>query len=92
MQTDVMASTVAVSGTGYAARTRLRGIIAIPGSANGTITFKDGGSSGTTMLSIPTVANTTPFNIFVPGEGVVFETDVYVALSGTGTQVTFFYG
>ena len=92
MQTDVSAASVSTSSTAVAYRTRVRGMVVNPGSANGTIVFKDGGASGTTLLTLTTVANGEPFNILIPAEGIVFETDVYVALTGTGTSVVVFYG
>lgn len=92
MQTDVQAVTVSSSNTAYATRTRVRGMVIAPGSANGSVTFKDGGSSGTTLMQFSTVANGEPFNVLIPANGVLFENDVYVALSGTGTAVTVFYG
>lgn len=92
MQTDVQAITVSTSGSAYAARTRVRGLVIAPGSANGSVVFKDGGSAGTTLMEFSTVANGEPFNILIPAEGVLFENNVYVALTGTGTAVTVFYG
>ena len=92
MQTDVSAASVSTSSTAVAERTRVRGLVVAPGSANGTIVLKDGGSSGTTLISLTTVANGEPFNILIPANGVLFETDVYVALTGTGTSAVVFYG
>lgn len=90
MQTDVMAASISTSST-VSGRARLRGMLVSPGSANGTITFKDGGSSGTTIMSMATVANGEPFNVLIPAEGVLFENSIYVALTGTGTALTVFY-
>ena len=92
MQTDVSAITVSSSDTAVSYRTRVRGLVVAPGSANGTIILKDGGATGTTLISLTTVANGEPFNILIPANGVLFETDVYVALTGTGTSAVVFYG
>lgn len=92
MQTDVSAASVAASGTAVGYRTRVRGLVVNPGSANGTIVLKDGGSSGTALLTLATTANGEPFNILIPANGVLFETNVYVALTGTGTSAVVFYG
>ena len=92
MQTDVSAASATDSGTAVNYRTRVRGLVANPGSANGTIVLKDGGASGATLLTLNTTANGEPFNILIPAEGIVFETNVYVALTGTGTSVVVFYG
>lgn len=92
MQTDVQAITLSASGAAYSTRTRVRGMVIAPGSANGTVVFKDGGASGTTLMEFSSVANGEPFNVLIPANGVLFETSVYVALTGTGTAVTVFYG
>lgn len=92
MQTDVQAKSLTTSGTAYAARTRVRGMLVVPGTANGSVTVYDGGASGTEIMAITTFANGEPFSVIIPANGVLFETDVYVALSGTGVGVTVFHG
>lgn len=92
MQTDVSAVTVSTSSTAVNYRTRVRGIVVVPGSANGTVVFKDGGSGGTALITLTTVANGEPFNILIPANGVLFENSVYVDLTGTGTGAVVFYG
>ena len=44
------------------------------------------------MIEFSTVANGEPFNVLIPSNGVLFETNVYVALTGTNTAATVFYG
>jgi hypothetical protein len=61
-----------------------------PGASTGSVVFKDGGASGTTRFTLNTVANGETFNVFIPAEGVLFQTDVYVVL--TNAKVTVFYG
>jgi hypothetical protein len=90
MQTDVKAKSLAASGSIYGGRTRVKGIIISPGASAGSVDLKDGGSGGTTVLSITTVANGETFNALIPGEGVLFETSVYATLSNA--SVTVFYG
>jgi hypothetical protein len=90
MQTDVMAKSLAASGSVIGNRTRVRGLVIVPGTGAGSVVLKDGGASGTTILTIPTVANGEPFNVVIPGEGVLFETDAYATLTDAG--VTVFYG
>lgn len=90
MQTDVKASSLAASGTAYAGRTRVRGMIIEPGTNAGSVVLKDGGSSGTTVMTINTTANGETFNALIPASGVLFSTDVYAAL--TNAKVTVFYG
>jgi hypothetical protein len=92
MQTDVKAGYVSTSATVFDGRTRFKGLVVTPGSAGGTALVRDGGSSGTVLFSTATLANGTPFNVLVPGEGVVCLTDLYVEVTGTGTTATVFYG
>ena len=89
MQTDVMAQHMAASGTVFGDRTRVRGALVEPSASAGTVTFKDGGSGGSTLFTINTSANGEPFSVVIPANGVLFETDVYVGLSNA--KVTVFY-
>jgi hypothetical protein len=89
MQYDVKAAERLTSGTAYASRTRVKGLV-VSFASGGTVELKDGGSSGTSRFkyTAPAAAGTT--NIYVPGEGILFDTDVYVALSDA--TATVFYG
>lgn len=89
MQTDVMAKSLAATGSVTDARARVKGVVIVPGTGAGSVVLKDGGDSGTTIMTIPTVANGEPFNVLIPGQGVLFETDVYATLTDAG--VTVFY-
>ena len=90
MQTDISAVSLAASGTAYGSRTRVRGAVIEPGTGAGSVVFKDGGSGGTTLMTFNTVANGEPFSVVIPANGVLFETNVYAAL--TDAKVTVFYG
>jgi len=89
MQTDVKAKSLAASGAVTTFRARLRGMVIEPGTGAGSVIMKDGGSGGTTLMTINTVANGEPFNVLIPAEGVLFSTDIYAAL--TDTKVTVFH-
>ena len=90
MQTDISAVSLAASGTAYGSRTRVRGAVIEPGTGAGSVVFKDGGSGGTKIMTFNTVANGEPFSVVIPANGVLFETNVYAAL--TDAKVTVFYG
>ena len=90
MQTDVKATSLAESGSVFGQRTRVRGALIEPGASAGTVVFKDGGSSGSTIMTVNTVAGGDPFPVLIPAEGILFYTDVYVALSNA--KATVFYG
>ena len=90
MQTDVKAKSLAASGAITDTRTRVRGMVIEPGTGVGSVVLKDGGSSGTTVMTINTLANGEPFNVVIPAEGVLFGTSAYATL--TDAKVTVFYG
>jgi len=92
MQTDVKSGYVASSATVFNGRTRVKGLLVTPGSAAGTVVVKDGGSGGTTLISTATVSGGTPFPVVIPGEGVLCQTSLYVAVTGTDTTAVVFYG
>lgn len=87
MQTDVIAASAAASGTVYATRTRVRGLLVSPTASAGLIVLRDGGGSGQALMSIPTAANGEPFSVIIPANGVLFETDVYAAVSNASAIV-----
>lgn len=98
MQTDVLASvplTASGQATNQAAanigRARVRGLYIIPAGTAGSIVLKDGGSSGTTVATFNTVASATqPIYILLPGEGLLFSTNIYATITSIGS-VTLFY-
>ena len=90
MQTDVKAKSLAVSGSVFGDRTRVKGLVVEPGTGPGSVELKDGGASGTSVMTINTTALGEPFNVLIPGEGVIFRTNVYATL--TDAKVTVFYG
>ena len=89
MQYDVKAAERLTSGTAVASRARVKGLV-VSFATGGTVELKDGGTSGTSRFkyTAPAAAGTT--NIVIPGEGILFETDVYVTLSSA--TATVFYG
>jgi hypothetical protein len=91
-QTDVKASYVSATATVFSGRVRFKGLLVTPGSATGTVVVRDGGSSGTTLVSTTTLASGTPFPVIIPGEGVLCLTDLHVTVTGTATTTTVFYG
>lgn len=90
-QTDVKSVTMTADGTAVAARTRVKGVVITTAGTAGALVFKDGGASGDTLLSINTPAATGFHDIFVPGEGILFGTDVYVDVTNV-SSATIFYG
>ena len=95
-QYDVKAKNMVATGASGIGtpRARVKGIYAVLGGTTGSLSFKDGGASGTELIKLDTPANTTGTGciyIIVPNDGVRFEADPYVTLTNV-TSVTFFYG
>ena len=91
MQTDVQAVHRETSGTVVSGRNRLKGLIVTPGGTAGDIILKDGGSGGTVRLQFNLSTNQAAFSVLVPGEGVLYITDIHVTLP-TSSKITVFYG
>jgi len=99
MQTDVQASVPLTADGQFTnqtptalGRTRVKAVYMIPSGTAGSVVFKDGGASGTTVMTLNTVASATqPTYLLFPGEGVLFSTNVYGDVTNMGS-VTIFYG
>ena len=100
MQTDVLVSAVLSSdgqftnatGSADITRCRVKAVYIVPAATAGSVVFRDGGSGGTTIMTLNTVASATqPTYLLFPGEGVLFTTKVYADVTNIGT-VTIFYG
>lgn len=100
MQTDVVSSVpLTVSGQfasqnslGNVQSCRVKAIYIVPSGTAGSVVLTDGGSSGSTRMTVNTVASATqPTYLILPGEGVLFRTNVYGTLTNVGSA-TIFYG
>lgn len=87
---DVKSNVATSSATVVGSPARVRGINFVATAGAGSIIVKDGGSSGTTVLSIATPASGYG-DITIPGDGILCSTNVYAALTNI-TSATFFYG
>lgn len=98
MQTNVLASQVRTTdgqltdfGGNTIGRCRLKGVYIVPSASAGSVVFKDGGASGTTKMTLNTVASATqPTYMLFPGEGVLFTSDVYVDVTSIGSVMAFY--
>jgi hypothetical protein len=91
MQYDVKAAHVEATGTMVSGRNRLKGYQCISGGTAGDIIFRDGGASGTIRLQFNIGTGTQPIGLPIPGEGILFTTDIHVTLPATA-KATIFYG
>ena len=99
MQTDVLASVpLTTSGqftaqnTNNIGRCRIKSIYVVPTGTAGSLVIKDGGSNGSVIATINTVASATqPTYLLMPGEGLLVQTSPYGAVTSLGSA-TIFYG
>ena len=92
VQTDVKSATRTDAGTLVASRSRIKAMtISCTTAGVGSVVLKDGGSGGTAKVTINTPAVAEIFNVLIPAEGVLFETDVHATLTNV-SSVTVFYG
>jgi len=91
MQYDVKNVHANASGSLVSYRTRVKGIvITSTGAGAGTVQLKNGGSSGTVLLEVDVPATAAFHNVVIPGEGVLFDSNVYATLSNC--YISVFYG
>jgi len=68
-------------------RARLTSIQA-KGNASGSIIFKSGGASGTTIATY--LFGTEGLDLYLPGSGILFEEGIHATIAGTGgVTITF---
>jgi hypothetical protein len=85
----VKSASVTASGE-LAKACNLRGLYVRSAGTAGTVVLKDGGASGTTLLTINTPAAVGAHYIDIPGGGIEFATDMYAVLT-TADACTAFY-
>jgi len=91
-QTDVKSAHLdSATATIISSRTRVKAYQCVSGGTAGDVIFRDGGSSGPIRLQFNIATGTQPIALIIPGEGILFYTDVHVTLP-TSAKITVFYG
>ena len=93
MQTDVKSAHTGGTQTNLAlisGRVRIKGVAITGGAGAGAGKFLDA-SGGNVLLELDTGSNSNMTNVLLPGEGILFTTDVHVTLP-TAAKITVFYG
>jgi hypothetical protein len=99
MQTDVLASAVLTSDgvmndqAGNAiGRCRVKGIYIVPAAGAGSVTLKDGSTSGgSNRITVNTIANSTSTNwVLMPGEGILFRTGIYADVTDVASVMVIY--
>lgn len=80
---DIQAKTLTAAGTAVNGRSRIAGIYYISTGSADTIVLKDGGSGGTTVLSLPSPPAAGAHDLLIPDNGILCSTDVYVSFDPT---------
>jgi hypothetical protein len=91
MQTDVKSVHTEATATVVAYRTRVKAYHCISGGTAGDVIFRDGGASGTVLLQFNIGTGTQPISLPIPGQGILFQTNVHVTIPAT-SKITVFYG
>ena len=86
---DVNVSYVTATGTVASGRRRLVAIHYHSAGSTGKIVLRDGGASGTSLITLDFHATSTG-DLHIPDEGVLFETDIHATYTNI-TSATFFY-
>lgn len=86
---DVKSNVATANALVVGSPSRVRSLYYSANASAGSIVIKDGGASGTTVISIATPANGYG-NIMLPGDGVLCSTNVYANLVNIAS-VTLFY-
>jgi hypothetical protein len=72
-------------------RARVKGVYIVPAAGAGTVVLRDGGATGPIKATINTLAaSTAPTYMILPGEGLLFNTNVHATVTAIGS-VTVFY-
>lgn len=90
MAYDIQAATVTANGVAVNKRARVKGLSYVTNGTAGSVTVKDGGSGGTTVLTLNTPAVTNIFDLMIPDNGILCSTNVHVTVSNV-TSVTVLY-
>jgi hypothetical protein len=95
MQTDVKSNHLNAAGSVVSGRNRLKGFSICPTASTAcAVQFRDGSATGPILCEVDVGSNTNPnsFYVLIPGEGILFQTSIYLTLSASVVGVTAFYG
>ena len=90
MAYDIQAATVTSTSTAVNKRARVKGLSYVTNGTAGSVVVKDGGSGGTTVLTLNTPAVTDIYDLMIPDNGILCATNVHITVSNV-TSVTVLY-
>ena len=81
-----------LTGIVFAGRTRVRGMQGLSAGVAGNTLFKNTSITGTTLLTVPTAADTALVEPYIPDNAVLFDAGAYINIPATSiTGLTVFY-
>ena len=86
---NVTTKHVDATGTMLTGRYNLRGYQTISGGTAGDVVYRDGGSGGTIKLQFNIGTGTQPVGLQIPGDGILFTTDIHVTLPASAKTTVF---
>lgn len=86
---DVRSNVATSSNTVVGSPARVRSIYYTANASAGSIVIKDGGSGGTTVITIATPASGYG-SVVIPADGVLCSSNVYVALTNIASATIFY--
>ena len=90
MAYDIQAATVTGNGVAVNKRARVKGLSYVTNGTAGSVVIKDGGSGGTTVLTLNTPGVTDIYDLMIPDNGILCSTNVHITVSNV-TSVTVLY-
>ena len=92
MQYDVKAAYITSTGQLVTGRCRLKNLIFLPNGTAGSIVIYDGtDNTGPIVWQTKTLTGVQPFQLIVPGEGILASTGLYAVLTNI-SSATVCYG
>ncbi len=88
MQYDVLSLRTTATGVLLDTRSRLKGVVLVGTAAAGNVIFRDGGPGGPIRLELDVLANGDK-DITLPGEGILFSSNIHVTLTALLSVVIF---
>lgn len=90
MSCDIQSATVTTTSVAVNKRARVKGVSYVTNGTAGSVVVKDGGASGKTVLTLNTPGVTDIYDLMIPDNGILCETNVHIALTNV-TSVTVLY-
>jgi hypothetical protein len=92
MAYDIQAATITATDTAVNKRARLKGLSYVTGGGAGSIVVRDGGSDGTTVLTLNTPNTTDIYDLMIPDNGILCATNIHVTVTNVSSVTVLYEG